>query len=235
MPQCPICLESYEAPPSENAPVSLPCGHCVCRACVGNVQTGQVDGGELQLCCPVCRQHSPMPAGGIAALPCNYALVEMIQLVTQGGAAAAPPAQVDQLQPAHERLLQARVASLRAEHEAELRQRQAAFDVRCQAMEERLGEVEGRFAAAMGSPAAGKTLGGGAAGGGAAGGGAAMAPPSAFCTVTDKTGDGSIPSLDAEVNAKIAEGWQVLAGTMQTYCGARNDSHFASIAMVRPG
>ena len=83
VPECPICMEAYEAPPSARAPIILACGHCVCRGDAGNIPTGQRDGGALQLCCPTCRQHTPMPEEGLAALPCNYTLVEMIE--AQGG------------------------------------------------------------------------------------------------------------------------------------------------------
>ena len=39
LPECPVCLECYQRPPSVHAPVSLPCGHSVCRQCVLDLQT----------------------------------------------------------------------------------------------------------------------------------------------------------------------------------------------------
>ena len=90
--ECPVCFETYEAPPSQLAPVSLPCGHTFCRehAASDTGQADQVDGGALQICCPTCRQHSPMPEGGAAGLPVNYALVAVVQeQQARGGAAAA--------------------------------------------------------------------------------------------------------------------------------------------------
>ena len=52
VPECPICMEAYEAPPSARAPIILACGHCVCRGDAGNIPTGQRDGGALQLAIP---------------------------------------------------------------------------------------------------------------------------------------------------------------------------------------
>ena len=42
--ECPICFEKYEAPPSQLAPVNLPCGHTFCREHAAS-QVGQADGG----------------------------------------------------------------------------------------------------------------------------------------------------------------------------------------------
>ena len=39
LPECPVCLECYQRPPSVHAPVSLPCGHSVCRQCALGLQT----------------------------------------------------------------------------------------------------------------------------------------------------------------------------------------------------
>jgi hypothetical protein len=108
--ECPVCFETYEAPPSQQAPVSLPCGHTFCRehAASDTGQADQVDGGALQICCPTCRQHSPMPEDGAAGLPVNYALVAVVQeQQAQGGGggsgggsggALAPLAQMQQMQ-----------------------------------------------------------------------------------------------------------------------------------------
>ena len=42
--ECPICIECYAAPPSEAAPVVLPCGHSVCKQCSEDLQVAA-------LCC----------------------------------------------------------------------------------------------------------------------------------------------------------------------------------------
>jgi len=66
--ECPICAEVYEEPPSQLAPVSLPCGHTFCRDHAAS-QTGQADGGALQICCPLCRQYSPCPRAAPRGCP----------------------------------------------------------------------------------------------------------------------------------------------------------------------
>ena len=76
--ECPICFEPYEAPPSERTPVNLACGHTMCRADAANLAKAQ-----CELKCPICMQCMPLQEGGIAALPCNYALVHMIEAIAK--------------------------------------------------------------------------------------------------------------------------------------------------------
>ena len=77
IPECILCLEKYEEPPSNYAPVMLPCGHSVCKQCAPTLQ--KEEGGTLFIKCSVCRALSPLPAGGAAALPHNYTVVEMLR------------------------------------------------------------------------------------------------------------------------------------------------------------
>ena len=76
-PACPICFEMYEAPPSERAPVNLPCGHCVCHADAVNLQE---QGDPTEVICPVCRDSSTHPDGP-ANLPINYGLVAACEVI----------------------------------------------------------------------------------------------------------------------------------------------------------
>jgi hypothetical protein len=86
LPECPVCLECYQRPPSVHAPVSLPCGHSVCRQCALDLQTatpsqhrgGGGGAGGLTIACPSCCQQLELPPGGAQALPCNYGLVQML-------------------------------------------------------------------------------------------------------------------------------------------------------------
>ena len=78
LPECPVCMECYERPPSKYAPVNLPCGHSVCRHCALQLQAAAA---PSQFACPSCRQQLELPSGGAQALPCNYGLVEMLGLL----------------------------------------------------------------------------------------------------------------------------------------------------------
>jgi hypothetical protein len=88
LPECPVCLACYQQPQSMHAPVSLPCGHSVCRQCVLDLQTaapsqhgrGRGAAGGLAIACPSCCQQLELPPGGAQALPCNYGLVQMLEL-----------------------------------------------------------------------------------------------------------------------------------------------------------
>ena len=72
-----------------HAPVSLPCGHSVCRQCALDLQTatpsqhggggGGGGAGGLAIACPSCCQQLELPPGGAQALPCNYGLVQMLE------------------------------------------------------------------------------------------------------------------------------------------------------------
>ena len=85
--ECPMCLEVYLAPPSEQLPVSLPCGHSVCKRCAIMLQKPAVLSQSSEVQCPQCTRVLLLPPGGAAALPCNYSVVQMIEVLAQGRAA----------------------------------------------------------------------------------------------------------------------------------------------------
>ena len=105
LPECPVCLECYQQPPSVHAPASLQCGHSICRQCALDLQAaapsqhsgGSGGAGGLAIACPSCCQQLELPPGGTQALPCNYGLVQMLgpsaprPLPPQRAAAGAPP------------------------------------------------------------------------------------------------------------------------------------------------
>ena len=70
-PECSVCLEEYEEPPSALAPTALPCGHTLCKGCSQTLAGGT----PLILTCPTCQHRAQIPAAG---LPCNYAIVAVI-------------------------------------------------------------------------------------------------------------------------------------------------------------
>ena len=83
--ECPICIECYAAPPSENAPMVLPCGHSICRRCAEDLQAAALrsskGGGLLSIACPSCCRQLDLPQGGVKSLPVNYALVQAAQAI----------------------------------------------------------------------------------------------------------------------------------------------------------
>jgi serine/threonine protein kinase len=70
-------------------PVSLPCGHSLCKLCVTKMQKvalrSTATRANPMAQCPECRTRLALPPGGVQALPCNYSLVQVLG----AGAAAA--------------------------------------------------------------------------------------------------------------------------------------------------
>ena len=67
---CPICLEELKEPKC------LPeCAHNVCKACLESMagETPEV------IRCPICRQDSQIPRGGVRALPTNTVLIRLLE------------------------------------------------------------------------------------------------------------------------------------------------------------
>jgi hypothetical protein len=85
--ECPICMDCFAAPPSKNAPVSLPCGHSICRQCAEDLQAAALrcrkGRGLLCITCPSCCRQLDLPPGGVKSLPVNYALVHAAQAIKE--------------------------------------------------------------------------------------------------------------------------------------------------------
>jgi hypothetical protein len=79
-----VCYNQYEEPPSERAPVSLACGHSICR---GDAATILRIANTNVLKCPMRSSTTDAPQDGAAGLPVTFAVVGMLGLLT-----AAPPA-----------------------------------------------------------------------------------------------------------------------------------------------
>ena len=73
--ECTVCLEEYQEPPSMLAPTSLPCGHTVCKGCSEHLSGGS----PLTVVCPTCQYRCEIPPSG---LPCNYAVIEVINILS---------------------------------------------------------------------------------------------------------------------------------------------------------
>ena len=73
---CSICLGIFKDP------IALHCGHVLCRACAAQLaRTGA-------LVCPECRLPTPLPPGGVADIPTNVVIRNMITRLHPGAAAA---------------------------------------------------------------------------------------------------------------------------------------------------
>ena len=89
-PECSVCLEAYREPPSDLEPVSLHCGHSLCRRCASQLPIARKK-KKAAIDCPTCREPSALPKGDTAALPCNYALTEAIRMSRASDAMRSKP------------------------------------------------------------------------------------------------------------------------------------------------
>ncbi|XP_064596003.1 E3 ubiquitin-protein ligase Midline-1-like [Liolophura sinensis] len=83
---CSVCMETFREP------VMLPCQHSFCRECIGlyaskskSVQIDETSGStgnedvHQQIACPVCRAPTSLGREGVAGLPHNFHLAEIVE------------------------------------------------------------------------------------------------------------------------------------------------------------
>uniref|UniRef100_A0A8V5GDM0 E3 ubiquitin-protein ligase RNF182 n=1 Tax=Melopsittacus undulatus TaxID=13146 RepID=A0A8V5GDM0_MELUD len=63
--ECKICYSHYDT--CSRRPKVLGCGHRLCARCLCKM-VPPADASPPRLCCPFCRQHSPVPAGDVQQL-----------------------------------------------------------------------------------------------------------------------------------------------------------------------
>lgn len=71
--ECPICLAQF------TNPKQLPCMHSFCLACLKSM-TVKRDPGD-RIACPMCNQPFTVPIGGVDALPKNYVVDRLVELL----------------------------------------------------------------------------------------------------------------------------------------------------------
>lgn len=69
---CPICLDEFIEPKSLSS-----CLHNICESCLEKMCRSDPYSPSIQ--CPVCRQQSKLPRGGVSAMPTNKLLVRLIE------------------------------------------------------------------------------------------------------------------------------------------------------------
>ena len=76
--QCPICYDGYTS--ASHIPKVLSCMHTLCAPCVQKLSVA-----DRSVTCPVCNARTPLPlgAGGLAALPINYLVRDLIEVIEQ--------------------------------------------------------------------------------------------------------------------------------------------------------
>ena len=71
--QCTICLDTY------TDPKQLQCHHVYCRKCLVRLVIRDQQ-GQLTLTCPICRQLTPVPAGGVAGLQSAFHINHLLEI-----------------------------------------------------------------------------------------------------------------------------------------------------------
>ena len=71
---CSICLETFRDPRL------LECQHTFCRRCLQDMYS-QVTEERIQ--CPICRQASNVPIGGVGSFPKNFTMIATLDALIQ--------------------------------------------------------------------------------------------------------------------------------------------------------
>ena len=91
---CPICLELFQDP------VALPCMHSYCRGCLASILQSNVDRrGGVQ--CPECREVAMLDDGGVAKLPRNFSLANIVAKYSKSEESLVPCDICDEKPPAN--------------------------------------------------------------------------------------------------------------------------------------
>ncbi|XP_048469390.1 uncharacterized protein LOC125486354 [Rhincodon typus] len=64
--ECPVCIELYDSGTHKQA--LLNCNHSFCDSCVKSIMEKAAVSNTSQICCPICRQRTPMPEWEIRQL-----------------------------------------------------------------------------------------------------------------------------------------------------------------------
>ncbi|XP_078083659.1 uncharacterized protein LOC144503030 [Mustelus asterias] len=64
--ECPVCIELYDSGAHKQA--LLNCNHSICDSCIKSIMEKAEVNCNSQICCPICRQRTPMPEWEIRQL-----------------------------------------------------------------------------------------------------------------------------------------------------------------------
>ncbi|GCB80935.1 hypothetical protein scyTo_0021748 [Scyliorhinus torazame] len=64
--ECPVCIELYDSGAHKQA--LLNCNHSICDSCIKTIMEKAEVNSISQMCCPICRQRTPMPEWEIRQL-----------------------------------------------------------------------------------------------------------------------------------------------------------------------
>ena len=73
---CSVCLDTY------TNPKQLQCHHVYCQHCLVRL-VDRNQQGQLVITCPNCRQVTPVPSGGVAALQPAFQVNQLLEIVKE--------------------------------------------------------------------------------------------------------------------------------------------------------
>ena len=74
--ECFLCTEAFGLIPLRT-PIIISCGHTLCMSCLTDILA--IAKSKTAVTCPMCRKETPLSDDGLAGLPKNYALLDVLE------------------------------------------------------------------------------------------------------------------------------------------------------------